>query len=61
MVNRPSAIHWRLFGLLEEVRPRWEYNRPTGPEVTSLNAAGRATALAYLHTLATGPRVDLRA
>lgn len=59
-IHRP-LYHWRLFGLLEEVRPRWEYNRPTGPEVTSLNAAGRATALAYLHTLATGPRVDLRA
>lgn len=54
-IHRPLHL-WRLFGLLEEVRPRWESNRPTGPDVSSLNAVGRATALAYLYARATGPR-----
>lgn len=59
------AVHsvlndWRLFGLLDEVRPRWENGRRTGPDITSLTGAGRATALAWLHRRATGPRHDLR-
>ena len=28
-IHRPLYL-WRLFGLLEEVRPRWVDNRPTG-------------------------------
>lgn len=59
-IHRP-LYHWRLFGLLDEVRPRWEGNRPTGPNVTSLTPAGRATALAFLYTKATAPRTSLRA
>ena len=60
-----SSVHdvlddWRLFGLLHEVRPRWVDGRSTGPNVTALTVAGRATAFAYLHRRATGPRHDLR-
>lgn len=51
--------HWRLFALLDEVRPPWQGNRPTGPNVTSLTPAGRATALAFLHAKATAPRTSL--
>ncbi len=58
-IHRP-LYHWRLFGLLDEVRPPWENNRPTGPNITSLNAAGRATALEYLRARATAPRTSLR-
>ncbi len=50
---------WRLFGLLEEVRPRWVDDRPTGRNVTSLTDAGRATALEYLRARATAPRTSL--
>jgi hypothetical protein len=54
-IHRPLYF-WRLFGLLEEVRPRWEDHRPTGPNVTSLTAAGRATAREYLRARASAPR-----
>lgn len=57
-IHRPLYF-WRLFGLLEEVRPRWVDHRPTGPNVTSLTAAGRATALEYLRARATAPRRSL--
>jgi hypothetical protein len=57
-IHRPLYF-WRLFGLLEEVRPRWVDHRPTGPNVTSLTAAGRATALEYLRVRATAPRRSL--
>jgi len=57
-IHRPLYL-WRLFGLLEEVRPRWVDNRPTGPNVTSLTAAGRATALEYLRARASAPRRSL--
>ena len=57
-IHRPLNF-WRLFGLLEEVRPRWVDDRPTGPNVTSLTAAGRATALEYLRARATAPRTSL--
>lgn len=52
--------HWRLFGLLDESRPRWEGNQPVGLAITSLTTIGRATALAHLHARATAPRRDLR-
>jgi hypothetical protein len=54
-----SLYHWRLFGLLDEVRPRWEGSQPTGPNITSLSAAGRPAALAYLRARATAARRDL--
>jgi hypothetical protein len=54
-IHRPLYF-WRLFGLLEEVRPRWVDNRPTEPNVTSLTPPGRATALEYLRARATAPR-----
>jgi len=57
-IHRP-LYSWRLFGLLEEVRPRWVDNRATGPNVTSLTPAGRATALEYLRARATAPRRSL--
>ena len=50
-----ALYHWRLFGLLEEIRPRWEGGRPTGPNVTGLNAAGRSAAIAFLRARATAP------
>jgi hypothetical protein len=57
-IHRPLYF-WRLFGLLEEIRPRWVDGRPTGPNVTSLTPAGRATALEYLRARATAPRRSL--
>ena len=57
-VHRPLYF-WRLFGLLEEVRPRWVDGRPTGTNVTSLNLAGRVTALEYLRARAVAPRRSL--
>lgn len=56
-----ALYHWRLFGLLDEVRPRWEGGRPTAPKTTALNAVGRSTAIAFLRARATSPRADLRA
>ncbi len=56
-----ALYHWRLFGLLDEVRPKWEGGRPTGPNITALNAAGRAAATAFLRARASVPRTDLRA
>jgi hypothetical protein len=53
-IQRPLYL-WRLFGLLDEVRPPWRDGHPTGQNVTSLTAAGRATALEYLRTRATAP------
>ena len=47
-VDPRPLYSWRLFGLLEEGRPRWVDNRPTGPNMTSLTATGRATAFEYL-------------
>jgi hypothetical protein len=57
-IHRPLYF-WRLFWLLKEVRPRWVDHRPTGPNVTSLTATGRATALEYLRARATAPRRSL--
>lgn len=57
-VHRPLYC-WRLFGLLDEVRPRWIDGHPTGPNVTSLTAVGRATALEYLRARATAARTSL--
>jgi hypothetical protein len=57
-VHRP-LYYWRLFGLLNEQRPRWESGHPVGRHITELNVAGRATALALLHARATGPRRDV--
>jgi len=55
-----ALYHWRLFGLLDEVRAKWEGGRPTGPNVTALNAVGRSTSIALLRARATAPRTDLR-
>lgn len=57
-VHRPLYF-WRLFGLLDEVRPRWVDGHPTGPNVTSLTAEGRAAALEYLRARATAARMSL--
>ena len=56
-----ALYHWRLFGLLDEVRAKWEGGRPAGPNTTALNAAGRFTAIAFLRARATALRTDLRA
>lgn len=58
-IHRP-LYSWRLFGLLDEVRPPWIGGHPTGPNVTSLTAAGRAIALEYLRARATAARTSLR-
>ncbi len=57
-VHRP-LYWWRLFRLLDEVRPRWIDGHPTGPNVTSLTVAGRAAAVEYLRARATAPRKSL--
>ncbi len=57
-VHRPLYL-WRLFGMLDEVRPRWIDGHPTGPNTTSLTAVGRATALEYLRARATAARTSL--
>lgn len=56
-----ALYHWRLFGLLDEVRPRWEGGQRTVSSVAALNAAGRSTAIAFLRARATAPRKDLHA
>jgi hypothetical protein len=56
-----ALYHWRLFGLLDEVRAKWEGGRPTGPNITALSAVGRSTAIAFVRARATAPRTDLRA
>ena len=50
-----ALYHWRLFSLLDEIRPRWEGGHPTGPNVTGLNPAGRSAAIAFLRARATAP------
>ncbi|MDP1572230.1 MAG: hypothetical protein Q8L86_19705, partial [Vicinamibacterales bacterium] len=55
-----ALYHWRLFALLDEVRPRWEGGRPSGPSITALNAVGRSTAITFLRARATAPRTDVR-
>jgi hypothetical protein len=55
-----ALYHWRLFGLLDEVRTKWEGGRPTGPNITALGAVGRSTAIAFLRARAMAPRTDLR-
>lgn len=57
-IHRPLWF-WRLFGLLDEVHPRWEDGHPVGEYVTSLTQAGRATAMALIHARATAPRENL--
>jgi hypothetical protein len=57
-IHRPLYF-WRLFGLLEEVRPPWIDGHPSGPNITSLSAAGRAAALEYLRARAMAPRTSL--
>lgn len=49
---------WRLFGLLEEERPRWIEGRFVGRWVTALSEAGHATAIAHLYARATEARSD---
>jgi len=51
-----ALYQWRLFGLLDEIRPKWEGGHRTGSNVTALNAAGQSTALAFLRARATAPR-----
>jgi len=50
-----ALYHWRLFGLLDESRPRWEGGHPTGPNATRLDPAGRSAAIAFLRARATAP------
>jgi hypothetical protein len=50
-----ALYHWRLFGLLDETRPRWEGGRQTEPTVTALTPAGRTAASAFLRARATAP------
>ncbi len=50
-----ALFHWRLFGLLDETRPRWEDGRQVEPAVTALTHAGRTAAIALLHARATAP------
>jgi len=57
-IHRPLYF-WRLFGLLDEVRPPWIDGHASGPIVTSLTAVGRAAALEYLRARATAPRTSL--
>ena len=57
-IHRP-LYYWRLFGLLDEIRPPWIEGHPSGPNVTSLTAAGRVAALEYLRARATAPRTSL--
>ncbi len=54
-----ALYHWRLFGLLDEIQPRWEGGHRTGPSVTALNAAGQSTAVVFLRARATAPRAYL--
>lgn len=54
-----ALYHWRFFGLLDEIPPRWEGGHRTGPSVTALTAAGQSTALAFLRARATAPRTHL--
>jgi hypothetical protein len=58
-IHRPLYF-WRLFGLVEEVRPPWIGGHPSGTNITSLSAAGRATAFEYLRARATAPRRSLQ-
>lgn len=39
-IHRPLYF-WRLFGLLEEVRPPWIDGHPSGPNITSLSGLHR--------------------
>lgn len=50
---------WRMLGLLDEERPRWENLQRIGHAKTGLTAEGEATVLAYLRHRATGPRHSL--
>ena len=49
---------WRLFGLLDEQRPRWEEGVQEFRWNVAFSRLGRATALAHLHARATGPRME---
>jgi hypothetical protein len=51
--------HWRLFGMLDEVRPRWIEHKPTGEAVTSLTEIGRASAVHLLRSRAMAPRREI--
>lgn len=50
---------WRMLGLLDEERPRWENAQRIGQSRTGLTSQGEATVLAYLRGLATGPRTSV--
>lgn len=50
-----ALYHWRLFGLLDETRPRWEGGRQVEATVTALTPAGRTAASAFLRARATAP------
>jgi len=50
-----ALFHWRLFGLLDETRPRWEGGPQVEPAVTALTPAGRTAAISLLRARATAP------
>jgi len=50
-----ALFHWRLFGLLDETRPRWEEGRQVEPAVTALTPTGRTAAIALLRARASAP------
>jgi hypothetical protein len=50
-----ALYHWRLFGLLDETRPRWEGVRQAELAVTALTQAGRAAAFTFLRARAIAP------
>jgi hypothetical protein len=50
-----ALYHWRLFGLLDEMRPRWEGGRQVEAAVTALTPAGRTAASAFLRARAIAP------
>ena len=51
-----ALYHWRLFGLLDEVSPRWEGGQHVEPSITALTPSGRATARILRRARATAPR-----
>ncbi len=50
---------WRMLGLVDEARLRWENLQRVGDRKTSLTPEGEASVLAYLRGRATGPRRPL--
>jgi len=50
-----ALYHWRLFGFLDETRPRWEGGQQVEAAVTALTPAGRTAAIALLRARANAP------